>query len=144
MTREVEILTSLKDRFEDVMEEGLLGVDTDAVDALDSNKEIVDALEVAIQALEQEPKWIPVSERLPEDGEWAIFTNGKMISVERYKMDALDHFYPSGRWFNLEDVVAWMPLPKPYEPQESEEETIFEQDKKELFDYIKSQHKSRK
>ena len=56
MKREVEILTSLKDRFEDVVEEGLLGVDTDAVDALDSNKEIVEALEAAIKALaEQEP-----------------------------------------------------------------------------------------
>ena len=65
--------------------------------------------------------WIPISEILPNDGEWAIFTNGTQISVERYKMDALDHFYPSGRWFDLEDVVAWMPLPEPYKPQEQEE-----------------------
>ncbi len=65
-------------------------------------------------------KWIPISEVLPNDGEWAIFTNGTQISIERYKMDALDHFYPSGRWFELEDVVAWMPLPKPYKPQEEE------------------------
>ena len=65
-------------------------------------------------------KWIPVSERLPKDGTWNLFTDGKNVSVERYKYDALDHFYPSGRWFDLEDVVAWMPLPKPYKPQESE------------------------
>lgn len=56
-------------------------------------------------------KWTPVSEGLPEDGEWAIFTDGKHKSIERYKEDALDHFYPAGRWFELEDAVAWWPLP---------------------------------
>ncbi len=61
--------------------------------------------------------WIPISEISPNDGEWAIFTDGAQISVERYKMDALDHFFPSGRWFNLEDAVAWMPLPGPYKAE---------------------------
>ena len=58
--------------------------------------------------------WILVKDRLPEDGTWNVFTDGKAISVERYKMDAMDHFYPSGRWFELEDAVAWMPLPPHY------------------------------
>ena len=58
--------------------------------------------------------WIPVDERLPEDGTWNIFTDGVQISVERYKLDAIDHFFPSGRWFELEQVIAWMPLPEPY------------------------------
>ena len=63
-----------------------------------------------------EPQWIPVSERLPRDGTWNIFTDGKNISVERYKADAIDHFFPNGRWFQLEDVIAWMPLPEAYKP----------------------------
>ena len=63
-----------------------------------------------------EPQWIPVSERLPRDGSWNIFTDGKNISVERYKADAIDHFFPNGRWFQLEDVIAWMPLPEAYKP----------------------------
>ena len=73
--------------------------------------------------LSETPKtgWIPISEKLPEDGEWAIFTDGNLMSIERYKMDALDHFYPEGRYFNLEDAVAWMPLPKKYEPQKGGE-----------------------
>lgn len=65
-----------------------------------------------------EPKkgtWIPCSERLPEDGKWCLFTDGKNMSVERYKLDAIDHFFPNGRWFEFDDAVAWMPLPKPYE-----------------------------
>lgn len=59
--------------------------------------------------------WISIKDRLPEDGTWNLFTDGKNRSVERYKYDAIDHFFPEGRWFTLEDVVAWMPLPEPYE-----------------------------
>ena len=65
-------------------------------------------------------RWIPVSERLPRDGTWNIFTDGKNISVERYKADAIDHFFPNGRWFQLEDVIAWMPLPEPYKPNKKQ------------------------
>ena len=62
--------------------------------------------------IEPEPHWIPVTERLPEDGTWNIFSDGKNISVERYKMDAIDHFFPQGRWFSFDKAIAWMPLPK--------------------------------
>ena len=57
-------------------------------------------------------EWIPVSERLPEDGTWNLFTDGNNRSVERYKADALDHFYPDGRWFSFEEAIWWMPLSK--------------------------------
>ena len=59
-------------------------------------------------------KWIPVSERLPEDGSWSLFTDGKRVNIERYKADAFDHFFPKGKYFVFEDVIAWMPLPEPY------------------------------
>lgn len=51
------------------------------------------------------------------DGHWVLVTNGKSISVERIKIDALDHFFPSGRWYELENVVAWMPLPEQYQEE---------------------------
>lgn len=52
------------------------------------------------------------------DGSWVLVTDGKMISVERIKKDIPDdHFFPNGRWFELNDVIAWMPLPKPYEKE---------------------------
>lgn len=60
-------------------------------------------------------EWIYINEKKPDDGDWCIFTNGSKVSVERYKEDAIDHFYPEGRWFNLDDVIAWIPLPElPY------------------------------
>lgn len=65
-----------------------------------------------------EEKWIPTSERLPEDGTWNIWQSKTgVLSIERYKEDAYDHFYPSGRFFELEDAVAWMPLPERYKKE---------------------------
>lgn len=66
-------------------------------------------------------EWIPVSKRLPDDGEWAIFTDGSTISVERFKSDAIDHFYPQGRWFSFDNATAWMPLPEPYKAESEEQ-----------------------
>ena len=80
----------------------------------------VDDDTLEIKALAQ-TRWIPVSERLPEDGAWAIFTDGSTISVERYKEDAIDHFYPQGRWFSFDNTTAWMPLPQPYTESEDKE-----------------------
>lgn len=58
--------------------------------------------------LEQEPEWIPVSERVPEE-------NGEyLVTVKRgYVMTAL--------WVedaeNWKKVTAWMPLPTPYKAE---------------------------
>ena len=57
--------------------------------------------------------WHMVEDGLPDDGEWAIFTNGKVVTVERFKLDAYNHFYPASQWFDFEDAIAWMPLPEP-------------------------------
>ena len=70
--------------------------------------------------VKQEPKWIPVSEKLPKNGTWNLFTDGKNVSVERYKSDTIDHFYPNGRWFSLDEAIAWMPLPQPYKAESEE------------------------
>lgn len=64
-----------------------------------------------------EPKWTLISESLPEDGKIAVFTDGNIMSIERYKSDAIDHFFPEGRWFSFENAKAWMPLPEPYKTE---------------------------
>lgn len=71
-------------------------------------------------------RWIPVSERLPEDSELVLFsTKTDRVFEGRFLADNTDRQWYAFRdetfaWNNV--VTAWMPLPKPYEPQESEEE----------------------
>lgn len=69
--------------------------------------------------------WIPVSEGLPKEGKTVIASSEYGVYPEaRYtKEDGWEWAYEAGAdyWEPLECVQAWMPLPKQYKPQESEE-----------------------
>ena len=70
-------------------------------------------------------KWIPVSERLPEDEQEILFSTktGRVHSGKYHDDDSANQWYSHRdkcrAWNNV--VIAWMPLPKPYEPQERSE-----------------------
>lgn len=63
-------------------------------------------------------KWIPVSERYPEDGQHILFsTKTGCVFEGRYSADTSAHNWLSYKddtyaWNNV--VTAWMPLPEPY------------------------------
>lgn len=62
-------------------------------------------------------EWIPVSERLPDTYELCLVTYGKKYRVR----DVAIYNVISRKWLsygkNLENVLAWMPLPKPYKKE---------------------------
>ena len=72
-------------------------------------------------------RWTPVSERPPKENETVIASTKYGVYPEaRYSKEyGWEWAYEAGAdyWRELEDVEAWMPLPKPYEPQESEEQS---------------------
>lgn len=76
---------------------------------------------MSIKALAQEPRWIPVSKRLPEEYEYVLcwyeyFRYGDYNCM--YKTYGVG-FYGDGHWGgdvtgHKVKVFAWMPLPEPY------------------------------
>lgn len=67
-------------------------------------------------AMKQMPKWIPVSERLPENMNRVLIA--KRIIDEETVVDIGWYFAGEKTWYTNEfvvaDVVAWMPLPDCY------------------------------
>lgn len=83
---------------------------------LDADKRC-DALQMAITALQNQPVWIPVSERLPEYGEVVLCscTNaGITVSAITFKGLKRGKVVQFGQHY----VTAWMPLPEPYRESE--------------------------
>ena len=81
-----------------------------------------------LPTIEAVPHWIPCSERLPIDDDYResmecldgcvwYFTDKGLMGLGYY-------YYSTNEWSTLQDlkpdgkVIAWMPLPKPYEVKE--------------------------
>jgi hypothetical protein len=126
MTREeredaIDIIQLILDKYEE---------DECLVTEMTIGDEDIKAFKMAIEVLEQEPRWIPVSERLPTNEEYIannglfIVTDGNRTYAEYFDVyNSMKYFgEPTMNGFRVDRcVIAWMPLPKPYEPQESEE-----------------------
>nr|DAI03808.1 MAG TPA: Protein of unknown function (DUF551) [Caudoviricetes sp.] len=85
-----------------------------------------DALQLAITALQNQPVWIPVSERLPgKNKNVIIFTKTENLYIGTYcqnidkEQDGVflirDNIY-----MQIDRIAAWMPLPEPYRESEVE------------------------
>ena len=76
--------------------------------------EVYVAIEFALEKLEQPQggDWIPVSERLPKNGNRVIVTNKDgQVFINPF----WDHF----RFFD-DEIIAWQPLPEPYKKGDTE------------------------
>ena len=91
--------------------------------------DLLKAFEKAIKASEQHDKymWIPVSERLPEDGRpvliyaWnvhhVIARYGSFRTENGYKNTWVTADAWNGNTEIRHEVIAWMPLPEPYKEE---------------------------
>lgn len=76
-------------------------------------KMLIDKIEHA-PTIKPEPKWIPVSERLPKQGQEVICQCRANI-IKVLKLDADDDWYQDAEHCYMSGfVIAWMPLPESY------------------------------
>ena len=100
--------------------------DTDNID------DYHDLIVAALKDLPPSQHWILCSERLPEeDGQYLITVKYKHVN-DNYE----DIYAEHGEWYDsrwdmfcfghcgeVEDIIAWMPLPEPYEDGEQSDRT---------------------
>ena len=77
------------------------------------------AKNVILKALDEQPRWIATSERLPEKDTYVLATT-------RWEEITIAEMYSENDWFihegatNVEtdEIIAWMPMPEPYKESE--------------------------
>lgn len=86
-----------------------------------SKEPILEAYKVAIKALEQEPKWVPVSESLPEKNikhnTFLVTDSNGNLSISKFYLPLSNSDIDRPYWSGMIDVIAWMPLPEPYKAE---------------------------
>ena len=92
-------------------------------------KDYIQTLNQIMDWLEQEPRWIPVSERLPTKEEYIannglfIVSDGNRTYVEYFTIYKSIKCFCTMNGFRVDRcVTAWMPLPKPYKAEARDEE----------------------
>ena len=100
--------------------ERLKSLDVKCAQSLDRYEEAdLGAIELAIKALEQEPKWIPVSEELPKVGE-NVLCKCQANIFEVFALTPDGWYHDEKHCYMMGFVVAWIPLPEPYKAESEE------------------------
>lgn len=98
------------------------------LDFLPTNEEanqIIDSFDRVTSSIKQEPRWIPVTERLPEESDDYLITNIAGDVEMAYFAHPKDYAISKGEWREIcyeDDVIAWMPLPEPYKTESEVED----------------------
>lgn len=75
----------------------------------------MDAAEALEQLRAQQPRWISVGERLPEDGQKVIaaFKNAGGVIVDQARYSNGEFDFASWAYVWHENITHWMPMPEP-------------------------------
>ena len=118
-----ELLKIYEDRFSELQKLKHLKDNKGAEDRQMGVNYCINVLKALPSVISQEPRWIPVSERYPKpEDEYKIFLvtdEEGVISVQTFYMSIEKE--PQPYFSGMVNVVAWMPLPTPFKPQESED-----------------------
>ena len=94
-------------------------------EAMMVGSEVIGAFDGIIQALECVPparEWIPIPEKRPEKEGWYLvfYPYDQQYEVARWHFEVAHDYegFFSVEWASSDDVIAWMPLPEPYEVKE--------------------------
>ena len=90
-------------------------------------------IKTTIDEMKTEQRWIPCSERLPEDGRQVlVYARSVHYALAKYdEMREADGTYKK-QWvtfdawkpfYTIKEVIAWMPLPEPYQ-KEGEQDAL--------------------
>ena len=106
----------------------------DAQEELHETEVELEALRMAVQALEEKPRWIPCSERMPEMHEEVDYTGRQeesdlvlicdaselhpQVHVGRCSRIGDKVWWMTREWKVLDKVTAWMPLPEVYSEED--------------------------
>lgn len=116
-------------------EDAVLDDDNEDMQELLHDTEVeLEALRMAVRALESKPRWIPCAERLPEMHEEVDYTGRQEESDFVLVCDASElhpqvhvgrcvkienrTWWRTREWKVLDKVTAWMPLPEAYEEEQ--------------------------
>lgn len=64
-------------------------------------------------------KWMYIVENLPEYNEDVLVTDGSDVWVDAFDEDISGEIYLSATCCNVDEVTAWMPLPNPYNGEQT-------------------------
>lgn len=96
------------------------------VKCADEHRQLAEWLK-ELKQLREQTTWIPCSERLPKDKETVLVTFKHFVSGNTIGLGSVillrgkPHWHVREQSLGTYDVLAWMPLPPCYDPQESED-----------------------
>ena len=81
--------------------------------------EIIDAVQTTLQEIRPAQRWIPVTERFPEEAGWFLTSVSHKFTNE---LKTIVRWFSTAHGFEIlgtaESVKAWMPLPEPFKEVE--------------------------